>query len=73
MTTKIINTAQLAEELDTDPRTLRRFLRSEASPVENVGKGKRYMLDTKSTRLIRKQFLAWVESKGNQTTALKHS
>lgn len=70
-TAKTITTAELAEELDTDPRTLRRFLRSEASPVETVGKGKRYILDSKTTKLVRKQFLAWAASKGNEVTSLK--
>lgn len=68
---KLVSTTELAEELETDPRTLRRFLRSESSPVENVGKGKRYVLDTAAVKLIRKQFAAWSESKGNQTTTLK--
>lgn len=70
-TKKLVSTTELAEELETDPRTLRRFLRSEASPVETVGKGHRYVLDTPTVRLIRKSFTAWAESKGNATTALK--
>lgn len=70
-TKKLTTTTELAEELETDPRTLRRFLRSESSPVETVGKGKRYVLDTPTVRLIRKAFVAWSESKGNAPTALK--
>lgn len=70
-TKKLVSTTELAEELETDPRTLRRFLRSEASPVETVGKGKRYVLDTPTVKLIRKQFAAWLDTKGNNTTALK--
>jgi len=42
--TATITAAQLAAELDTTPRELRKFLRSDASGVEKVGKGARYAL-----------------------------
>lgn len=70
---KTITTNELAEELETDARTLRRFLRSESSPVEAPGKGHRYVLDSKASRLIKKQFAAWSETKGNSPSALKAS
>lgn len=70
-TAKTVTTAELAEELETDPKTLRRFLRSEASPVETVGKGHRYILDSKTTKLIRKAFVVWSTTKGNAVTATK--
>lgn len=68
---KLVSTTELAEELETDPRTLRRFLRSESSPVENVGKGKRYVLDNRTLKLVQKQYAVWAASKGNQVTPLK--
>lgn len=60
-TTKTMTTADLAEALDTDPRTLRKFLRSSASPVESVGKGKRYSLPATKAALtdFGKRFNAW--------------
>lgn len=51
-------TASLAASLDTDPRTLRKFLRSQGA---GVGKGARYSLDlnARSTATMRKEFDAW--------------
>jgi hypothetical protein len=33
---------QVANRIGTDPKTLRKFLRSPSSPYEAVGQGKRY-------------------------------
>lgn len=72
MTTAImLNTNEVAERLETDPRTLRRFLRSDASPIEPVGKGKRYVLDNRTLKLVQKSYAVWAASKGNAVTALK--
>lgn len=51
-------TASLATALDTDPRTLRKFLRS---ADRGVGKGSRYSLDlnARSIAAMRKEFDAW--------------
>lgn len=51
-------TASLAATLDTDPRTLRKFLRSQE---RGVGKGARYSLDlnARSIATMRKEFDAW--------------
>lgn len=59
--TKTMTTADLATALDTDPRTLRKFLRSSDSPVESVGKGKRYSLPATQTAIkdFTKKFDAW--------------
>lgn len=58
---KTMTTADLADALETDPRTLRKFLRSAASPVPSVGKGKRYTLPGTKAALtdFGKKFNAW--------------
>jgi len=54
-------TTTLAAELNTTPRTLRKFLRSDASGVEAVGKGSRYSLPTAKREVasLKKKFDAW--------------
>lgn len=61
MPAKTMTTADLADALETDPRTLRKFLRSSASPVASVGKGKRYTLPATKAALtdFGKRFNAW--------------
>lgn len=54
--TTTLTTAQVADKLKTDPRTLRRFLRSSE---QGVGTGKRYEFDTKSVTALKKRFDAW--------------
>jgi hypothetical protein len=58
---RTMTTTELADALETDPRTLRKFLRSSASPVAPVGKGKRYTLPATQTALrdFGKKFTAW--------------
>jgi hypothetical protein len=55
-------TATLAADLDTTPKELRKFLRSDLSGIEKVGKGGRYSLEVTATQLksIKKNFTAWV-------------
>lgn len=55
-------TATLSAEVDTTPKELRKFLRSDASGIEKVGKGGRYSLDFTATQLksLKKNFAAWV-------------
>lgn len=54
-----MTTTELAAELDTTPRTLRKFLRSDASGIEGVGKGSRYSIEKKSLRGLTKRFNDW--------------
>ena len=56
-----MTTAQIATEFDTTPRTLRKFLRSNDSGIESVGKGSRYALPSSKRDLtaMRKRFDAW--------------
>jgi len=59
MATTILTTADLATALDTTPRTLRKFLRSDASGIEGVGKGARYTIEAKQVRSLRSRFAKW--------------
>ena len=54
-------TATLATEFDTTPRTLRKFLRSNESGIESVGKGSRYSLPTskREVNALKKKFDNW--------------
>lgn len=51
-----MTTAEVAEEVGTDPKTLRRYLRSEKSPVEPVGQGNRYHITKAQLNKLRKAF-----------------
>lgn len=55
-------TASLAATLETTPRELRKFLRSQD---KGVGKGSRYALDlnARGVAAMRKDFNAWVEAR----------
>lgn len=56
-----MTTAEIAATLDTTPRTLRKFLRSEGA---GVGKGSRYALPASKRDLtaMAKRFAAWQEA-----------
>ena len=51
----------LAGKLDTDPRTVRKFLRSDAKQngTDTPGKGSRYAIEAKQVRSLQKRFDAW--------------
>ena len=55
----------LATEWGTDARTVRKFLRSDASGIESVGKGARYALPTakREVSALAKRFTAWNEAR----------
>lgn len=55
-----MNTREMAEKLDTDPKRLRRFLRADAT-YRNAGQGGRYEFTDKDVPTLRKRFAAWVE------------
>jgi hypothetical protein len=57
-----LTTRQTAQKLGTDPRTLRRFLRSDASGRGKVGKGKRYEFTAPQVPALKKKFAAWAKS-----------
>jgi hypothetical protein len=49
----------MAEEIGTDSRTFRKFLRSDASPYEPVGQGSRYVFDDTDIADLKKRFAEW--------------
>lgn len=57
----MMTTTDLAAEFDTTPRTLRKFLRSNESGIDAVGKGSRYSLPSSKREVasLRKRFDAW--------------
>lgn len=54
-----LSTAEVATALETTPRTLRKFLRSDASPIASVGKGSRYAIEKKHLRSLKARFAKW--------------
>lgn len=56
MTAATLSTQDVAQRLSTDPRTLRRFLRSRA---EGVGTGKRYSIASESITSLKRDFAGW--------------
>lgn len=67
-----ITTTELAATLDTTPRELRKFLRSEGSGIDGVGKGKRYSLPASKREVtaLGKRFAAWSEAKAAKAADL---
>lgn len=57
-----MNTSDAAARLETTPRVLRRFLRSD-STYRNAGSGGRYDFDETDLPTLRKRFDAWVSGK----------
>lgn len=59
--TNTLTTAQAAAELETDGRTLRKFLRSVTPKDEQPGKGSRWEIPGTKTHMnkMRKQFNEW--------------
>ena len=54
-----LSTKAVAEALGTDPKTLRRFLRSSTSMVGRVGQGSRYTFTKTEVTALKKRFAAW--------------
>lgn len=50
---------QVATRIGTDAKTLRKFLRSTASPYQAVGQGKRYEFPIRDLKTIKKAFDKW--------------
>jgi hypothetical protein len=57
------STKSLSEEIGTTPKELRKFLRSDMSGIESVGKGGRYTIGLTATQLgkMKKSFAKWGE------------
>ena len=52
----VLTASQLAEELNTDSRTVRKFLRSVTPKDDQPGKGSRWTIEKKNLRSLRTQF-----------------
>jgi hypothetical protein len=64
MAKTVYTAATLAAEVETAPKELRKFLRTEESGVAPVGKGGRYAIEMTATQLakFKKNFTAWTEA-----------
>lgn len=56
---KTFGAKQIASRIGTDPKTLRKFLRSAASPYESVGQGGRYEFPVADLKEIDAAFHKW--------------
>jgi hypothetical protein len=57
-----VNAKEVADELGTDAKTFRRFVRSPKSSFAAVGSGGRYEFDRKDLPTLRKKFNEWRQS-----------
>jgi hypothetical protein len=57
--TKTLTPAELALQCDTDPRTMRKFLRSDEGMGMKVGKGHRWAIEAKQVRSLKSKFAKW--------------
>jgi len=66
-----ITTADLAAEVNTDTRTLRKFLRADAKAQGKAtpGKGSRYAIERKQVAGLKKRFTAWTEAQAAKVEA----
>lgn len=63
-----MNTRQMADKLETDPKRLRRFLRADPT-YRNAGQGGRYEFDDKDVATLKKRFSAWLEKTAKDAAA----
>ena len=54
-----MTTREVADKIGTDPKTLRRFLRTPQSTFPAAGQGGRYSFVQKDMGLLKKKFTAW--------------
>lgn len=62
---------QIAARCGTDPKTMRKFFRSNNSTVEPVGQGGRYEFDAKDFPKIKREFDAWRKKATSRPTKPK--
>lgn len=58
----MLTAKEIAQKLETTPRTLRKFLRSDEK-VESPGKGGRYSIQANQVTALKRRFDAWVAAK----------
>lgn len=66
MAAKTLSAKDLAEKLETDAKTLRRFLRKRGM---GVGQGNRYEIDSTSVNRLKKDFAKWVAEEAAKKAA----
>lgn len=59
MAAQTFSAKEVAAELDTDPRTLRKFLREVIPADEHPGQGGRWVLGKADVNKLKKQFAGW--------------
>ena len=57
---KTLTASELATELETTPREIRKFLRSVTPKDDQPGKGSRWNIEGKQLRTLRSQHAKWV-------------
>lgn len=70
MAATTLTTTEVAAELGTDPRTLRKFLRdSRGEGKAVVGKGARYSFEKREIRSLKSQFGKWLAAREAEKAA----
>lgn len=64
--TKVLTTNEVADEIGTEPKTLRKFFRSNNCSIEPVGQGKRYGIAAEDVAALKEQFAAWAGGKAKK-------
>lgn len=62
MAAKMLTSTEVAAELGTNAKHLRKFLRSDNSGIEPVGQGNRYEIPAGKVRQLAKAYAAWTEA-----------
>lgn len=58
-----INITELATELETSPRTARKFMREVTPAEEHPGKGGKWAIEKRQVRSLRSKFTRWDEAR----------
>jgi hypothetical protein len=58
-----ITPKEFAAKVNSDPRTVRKFLRSPAGMNDRVGKGSRWAIESKQVASLSKKFAKWDEAR----------
>lgn len=67
--TPVMTTSEVADELGTDPKTLRKFFRSDKCDITPVGQGKRYAITADDIDDLRTSFDLWAGGKAKKADA----
>lgn len=66
-----ITPAEFATEVNSDSRTVRKFLRSVTAKENQPGKGGSWKIEKRDVSKLRRQFNQWNESKPEPTTKVQ--